>query len=88
MTLEECYQEYERTGKIDGFEGWADCMNYPEYSDLEYGYNFEDIVVEGNVTPEEMNQRYMAELKLNAVFYIMLVAILILVYIVLRAILK
>jgi len=88
MTLEECYQEYERTGKIDGFEGWADCMNYPEYADLEYGHNLNDIVVDGGYASVYPEQGYFAELRLNFVFYIMLAVIIILVAIVLGRIFK
>ena len=72
MTLEECFQEYERTGKIDGFEGWTDCMNYPEYGDLEFGHTFDDIVVEGGSPSEYPSGRYIAESRLNFVFYIMI----------------
>ena len=70
MTLEECYQEYERTGQLDGFEGWTECVdNYPEYNDLFYGGSLGNTQVEAEAT---VRQKYYAELRLNYVFYIMI----------------
>ncbi len=85
MTLEECYQEYERTGQLDGFEGWSQCVdNYPEYGDLFYGHSLEDIIIEDEAM---VRQKYYADLRLNYVFYIM-IGLTAIILILLLAILK